>query len=183
VYVVRDASEHVEAGTVVASIAQAVGGWNNSCSTRVAGNTDRNALVNSLRQLKPSIRPSSDRAWWRDAALRVIDCVLSLNRQYDSFVVPRLDRFEGRHPEIRTIAELQGLMSSYASSAAFVVQCLGYHDDSRSVTLAKVVDWLVKIAEGGDYNKQMSNLERWATDAKPDDHLKLGIAGFGLGGF
>jgi len=30
---------------------------------------------------------------------RVIDCVLSLNRNYDSFVVPRLDSFERRHPE------------------------------------------------------------------------------------
>ena len=36
--------------------------------------------------------PSVDRAWSREPALRVIDCVLSLRRNYDLFVVPRLSQ-------------------------------------------------------------------------------------------
>jgi hypothetical protein len=133
--------------------------------------------------LRSSIRPSSDRAWRRVAALRVIDCVLSLNRNYDSFVVPRLDRFERKYPEVRSIADLQGLMAAYPSSAVFVAKCLDYHDDSRSATLSKVIDWLVRIGGSSDYDTQMPNLARWAADAKPEDHFRLGIAGFGLGGF
>jgi len=139
--------------------------------------------VKALQRLKPSIRQSSDRAWQRAAALRVIDCVLSLNRTYDSFVVPRLDRFERRQPTIRTIPELQGLIAAFASAPEFVSRCLDYNDSARAVTLAKVVDWLAGIANGGDCDAQMSNLTRWATSAKPEDHLKLGIAGFGVGGF
>jgi hypothetical protein len=109
--------------------------------------------------------------------------VLSLNRTYDSFVVPRLDRFEQNHSSIRTIADLQKLIADYSSAPVFVARCLDYNDDARSVTLSKVVDWLVKVADDGDYDTQMSNLLRWASNSKPEDHFRLGIAGFGLGGF
>jgi hypothetical protein len=64
-----------------------------------------------------------------------------------------------------------------------MAKCLDYHDEARSVTLAKVVEWLTAVAGVGNYNGQMLNLERWATSAKPDDRSRLGIAGFGLGGF
>src|ERR1700751_1756214 len=45
---------------------------------------------------------------------------------------------------------------------------------SRSATLAKVIDWMVKIADSGDYDTQMSNLEHWAVTAKPEDHYNRG---------
>jgi hypothetical protein len=147
------------------------------------GSDDLNALVKSLSAMKSSIRPSQDRAWRRTAALRVIDCVLSLNRKYDSIVVPRLDEFERRYPNISTVADLRGLIASHPSPSIFMAGCLNYNDESRSATLANVVEWLVQIAGEGDYDMQMSNLEHWATDAKPDNHSTLGIAGFGLGGF
>jgi hypothetical protein len=144
---------------------------------------DLNVLVKSLNTIKTSIRPSNDRAWHRKAALRVIDCVLSLNRRYDSFVVPRLDGFERTHSAVHTVAQLKDLIASYPSPSLFSTRCLDYNDDSRSATLATVVEWLAGIAGVGDYDEQMSNLERWAKEAKPEEHSKLGIGGFGLGGF
>ncbi|SRR6266404_1636768 len=141
------------------------------------------ALVKSLNSMKTAILPSTDRAWRRSAALRVIDCVLSLNRKYDSFVVPRVYEFERTHSTVRTVADLRDVIISYPSPGIFVAKCLNYNDDSRSATLAKVVEWLATIAGIGDYDEQMSNLERWAGETKPEDHFKLGIGGFGLGGF
>lgn len=181
-YVVRGANEPTEIRGTEASRKNTVVGWKSN-RTQFVGSTDRISLVEGLRQLKSSIRRSSDRAWQRNAALRVIDCVLSLNRTYDSFVVPRLDRFEQNHSSIRTIADLQKLIADYSSAPVFVARCLDYNDDARSVTLSKVVDWLVKVADDGDYDTQMSNLLRWASNSKPEDHFRLGIAGFGLGGF
>jgi hypothetical protein len=49
-------------------------------------NSDESKLLSALRELAPRVRPSSDRAWNREPALRVIDCVLSLDRRYDVFV-------------------------------------------------------------------------------------------------
>lgn len=177
-YLVRDASREIEISPAETTSGLPINAWSGPPAQAVVG-----ALVEALSRLKPSIRQSSDRAWQRDAALRVIDCVLSLNRNYDSFVVPRLDSFERMQPGIRTVGDLRGLMASHPSAAAFVSNCLNYNDDDRAVTLNKVVDWLVNIAGGGNYDAQMSNLKRWAASANPQDHLKLGIRGFGLGGF
>jgi hypothetical protein len=145
--------------------------------------TARVKLVAALHQLAPQIRASSDRAWSRSAAVRVIDCVLSLNRRYDSFVVPRLDRFEQTHPEIRTISDLQGLIARYPSCSAFVSEVLSYRHTERAETLGKVVDWLVKVSGKGSHIEQLSNLQRWANEACPRDYLVLDIRGFGLAGF
>ena len=46
-------------------------------------------------------------------AVKVIDCVLSLNRKYDTFVVPRLKTFMSNHPEIQRVVELAKLMANY----------------------------------------------------------------------
>ena len=77
-------------------------------------------VVGELRRLAPSIKQSADRAWSREPAVRVIDCVLSLNRPYDRFVVPRLDSFENAHPSIHSVSDLQSLMNEYSSPDRFV---------------------------------------------------------------
>jgi hypothetical protein len=147
------------------------------------GRTDHDRIVVALRRLAPSVRPSSDRAWRREPALRVIDCVLSLNRRYDSFVVPRLDRFEREHPGIRTVSDLQGLIANYSSPGRFVVEVLDYRDEKRAATLSAVVDWLATVSGSGTYAEQLSNLQRWVAKAHPAGHAALRISRFGLGGF
>ena len=143
--------------------------------------TDYDRLVAALRTLAPSVRKSSDRVC--EPAVRVIECVLSLNRRYDSFVVPRLDRFERAHSGIRTVSDLQALVATYASPARFLSAALDYRDPARAATLTAVVDWLVTVGGNGDYDKQLSNLQLWATEAQPADYGTLRIDGFGLGGF
>jgi hypothetical protein len=149
----------------------------------LAAGSDHERLVAALRQLAPSIRPSQDRAWRREPAVRVIDCVLSLNRAYDSFVVPRLDRFERAHPDVRSVSELQELISKYASPDAFVSQVLNYRHAERAETLTGVVKWLATVAGQDSCAEQLSNVERWAANARPNDYLALRIKGFGLAGF
>jgi len=123
------------------------------------------------------------RAWRREPALRVIDCVFSLHCPYDSFVVPRLDRFEREHPEIRTVGDLQDLIATYPSPHRFVVETLDYKDEARAATLSAVVDWVVTISGRGPSSTQLSNLQKWATAAYPADHAALRIGGFGLASF
>jgi hypothetical protein len=65
-------------------------------------------LVAALRALE--IVPSKDVAWDRSPALRVIDCVLSLNRPYDSFVVPRLRAFGKDGDDILSVRDLRTMI-------------------------------------------------------------------------
>jgi hypothetical protein len=154
-----------------------------SAPTEREERTDQVRLVTALRELAPSVRKSSDRAWRREAAVRVIDCVLSLNRRYDSFVVPRLDGFERVRPGVRTVRDLHVLIATYPSPHRFVAEVLDYQDQARAATLGAVVDWLVKISGHGNSATQLSNLERWAANARPAQYASLGIRGFALAGF
>src|SRR2546425_746044 len=98
------------------------------------------AAIHTLGTLKPSVDP----AWSRSPASKAIDCVLSLRRRYDSFVVPRLDSFEQSHPNIRSIHDLRYLIDSHSSPAEFSEQVLNYRDPARARTLSGVVSYLVR---------------------------------------
>ena len=182
-YLVRAANEEARIDPVHQSQSQLMAPERMAEHSRVFAGSDHVQLASFLRKLKPSIRQSSDRAWRRNAALRVMDCVLSLNRRYDSFVVPRLDRFERAQPAIRTVSDLQSLIAGYSSPSSFLSKALDYNDAARALTLIGVVDWLSGLVGGGDYDAQMQKLLNWAANAKPEGHLRLGITGFGLGGF
>jgi hypothetical protein len=147
------------------------------------GASDHSKVVAALRHRAQSICPSSDRAWRREPAVRVVDCILSLNRRYDSFVVPRLDCFEQTQSDVRTVSDLHGLMKRYPSSDAFVTQVLDYRHSERAATLWSVVKWLVTVSGTGASAEQLANLQNWAVRAQPSDYTALRIRGFGLAGF
>jgi hypothetical protein len=46
-------------------------------------------LTVALARDYSTAKPSGDHAWIRAPAVRVIDCVLSLNRRYDGFITPQ----------------------------------------------------------------------------------------------
>src|SRR5437867_3255852 len=58
---------------------------------------------------------------WSDPATNVLDCVLSLNRQYNPFVKPRLETFSTRHPKMMGLSSLRHLIRRYKSPGAFSV--------------------------------------------------------------
>jgi hypothetical protein len=144
--------------------------------------TDSEQLAAALRRDFPRVAPSADRAWSRAPAVRVIDCVLSLNRQYDTFVVPRLEAFEGRFPAVETVRQLHALINNYRSPAVFANDALSYNDPSRALTLRAVVEYLLRTALGG-HGSELDQLKAWAEQAHPQEYLTLQIRGFGLAGF
>jgi hypothetical protein len=123
---------------------------------------------------------STDR---REPAVRVIDCVLSLNRNYDRFVVPRLNAFEKKHPGVRSVRELRHEIRKHPTPAEFVRRTLNYDHAERAKTLSAVVDWLSRVAGHHAAAEQVKNLQIWAQNAKSSDYKELRIRGFGLAGF
>lgn len=140
-------------------------------------------LIAALRARAPSVTKSIDRAWSRPPALRVIDCILSLNRSYDKFVVKRLDKFEHEYPNVQSISDLQALIDSFPSPHQFMRATLNYDHEERANTLADVVNWLRTIGGTGLMQEQLVRIENWANTSHPSDHASLLIRGFGLAGF
>jgi hypothetical protein len=144
--------------------------------------TDQERLTEAIRRDFPRIEPSTDTAWRRQPALRVIDCVLSLNRNYDRFLVPRLDAFERRHPHLTAVSQLHHAIRSYSSPEEFVAQELDYRDPRRAQVLAEVTTYLVRVISEADTSSELAALENWSQSKQPSDH-RVGISGFGLAGF
>lgn len=146
------------------------------------GDIDR--LLASLSRDFPVVIPSSDKAWTRSLAVRVIDCVLSLNRGYDSFVVPRLDAFEEKFPNVKLVKDLHNLIQKYDTPADFVFTELNYNHADRARILSEVVDYLMSVIENARIDSEVDVLERWANHANPEILAKqVKIKGFALAGF
>lgn len=145
--------------------------------------TDTERLASYLQQDFPNVKPSVDRAWSRESALRVIDCVLSLRRNYDRFVAPRLDRFESRFPQTRSVRALRDQMDSFGQPDEFVRQALDYRDADRSRILDEVVDRVLEFADASAGSSELERLEHWASQARPDGYKVRRIRGFALAGY
>jgi hypothetical protein len=126
--------------------------------------------------------PETDYAW-RNTPLNVLDCVLSLNRHYDSFCFPRVEQFGTAHPEVDTLDALRRLIREYDSPNAFSIAELDYNHAERAQTLLEVTEFLIKTLPSYPGSTEMERAERWAVAARPADYAKLGIRGFGLAGF
>lgn len=133
---------------------------------------------------------SADSGYNEATAVAVIDCVLSLNRKYDAFVVPRLETFMNRHPEIRKIGELAALIDSYPTPLAFSIEELNYRDENRARILREVVQFVCTIVQvvrtivqEFSAASEEEVLKEWALRTKPHECETLGIKGFKLAGF
>jgi hypothetical protein len=97
--------------------------------------------------------------------------------------VPRLNRFERMHPDVRTVGNPRETISTYESAGSFLADALDYRDAGRASTLKAVVDWLAAVAGDGDYDAQLASIQRWAVGVNPQEYSALGIRGFGISGF
>ncbi len=93
-------------------------------------------IATELSELKGSGKPQES---WGHPVLDVLDCVLSLNRQYDEFAKPRVEGFARRYPEVKSLQDLASMISK-KGQIAFMVQALDYKDKARAKVLAGVVD-------------------------------------------
>ena len=122
--------------------------------------------------------------WSRPPAVLVIDCVLSLNRRYDGFVVPRLESFMEKHPGIQRAIDLTAHIDRYPTPHAFMQQELNYNHEDRANTLWSVAQYVCTIvAAAQTIEEEKELLKQWAIRSKPEDHRTLRIRGFGIAGF
>jgi hypothetical protein len=141
-------------------------------------------LVDALRRAFPAGPPrKDDGGGWQNPALDVLDCVLSLNRNYDRFCLPRVTVFRDRHPEITSLRNLRELIASYPTPLDFSIVELDYQDVRRAATLVGVIDFLIReqIRFGGASESEC--LLQWAKSVTPSDYLTVRVPGFGLSGF
>jgi hypothetical protein len=140
-------------------------------------------LIDVLRQRFSTVPPLSDTIWLQSPAVKVIDCVLSLNRRYDRVILPRVQRFARNHPDIQALSPLRTLITRYNSPLDFSSAELDYNDQRRAETLLGMVDYLLAMQQEYEGCTEAERLAQWAVWARPGDYLAVGVPGFGLAGF
>jgi hypothetical protein len=120
---------------------------------------------------------------WSRPPLNVIDCVLSLNRRYNSFVLPRVNNFARHHANIVELKQLQELMKRHKSLVDFSRAELNYNDTNRAQVLWDVVEYMQHIQHNYEGVDEYERLRQWAISVNPEDSFLVGIKGFGLSGF
>lgn len=140
-------------------------------------------LSAAIRRDHPSVEAGRDFVWTAAPAVKVIDCVLSLNRNYDRIVAPRVMAFAKEFPRITTCAELGAEMDSHPSAAAFLERALDYRFPQRARILREVAGHMDAVQARFDGNSEDERLAAWARAAQPQEFRSFGVKGFGLAGF
>ncbi len=144
---------------------------------------DVQRLADELKKRYSHVASVKDVPTWEYPALRVLDCVLSLNRRYDSFVVPRVEGFSKAHPEVRELHHLIKAMKRCSSPLEFFKIELDYDDEKRANTLRGVVEYLITQQALYQGSTELERLANWASCVTPKDGQSVPVYGFGLAGF
>lgn len=120
---------------------------------------------------------------WAEASSNILDCVLSLRRKYNSFVLPRVEAFRESNPSVWTARQLRAHIDKFESPAAFLEVDLDYRHPARATVLSGVVDYLLRQAPLFDGETELSRIRAWADWARPGDYIAVSVKGFGLAGF
>jgi hypothetical protein len=150
---------------------------------------DQIRLTAALRNLPTEAQPAFK--GWPNAPLNVLDCVLSLNRRYETFCLPRVQRFADHRPEIGELSALRSLILTYPTPLKFSEVELNYRDERRASVLLGVTEYLLSALEAFSATNgalfgpdgEMARLGAWARSVTPNDAWSTGVRGFALAGF
>ncbi|MCL4742596.1 MAG: hypothetical protein KJZ54_10380 [Phycisphaerales bacterium] len=145
--------------------------------------TEVQLLADAVRRDFAGMNPATPEVWDAPPPVKVIDCVLSLNRPYRTVVWPRVEAFASAHRDVLRCVELRALIGSFGSPTEFMRRALNTRDSRRAATLVGVVDYVIAEQERFDGATDDDRLRAWAKWARPGDYLAVGVRGFGLAGF
>jgi hypothetical protein len=124
--------------------------------------------------------------WWaamEAPPIRVIDCVLSLRKPYNSVVLPRVEHFRDSHPEVATLRSLVELVGVKGGPTRFVTDELRMNSPIKGLAIVGVSEYLIEVQKQFEGIDEAARLAAWAEWARPGDFLAVGVRGFGLAGF
>lgn len=144
---------------------------------------DVDRVIDVLRSMFPGGSPQFRLDNWPCPALNVLDCVLSLNRNYKHFCKPKVAKFADTHQEVQSLDELLRLIERHKTPLEFSQKELEYNDKRRAGVLVGVTKYLISAQEIFDGETEMRRLGRWAVSVTSRDYKTPGVPGFALSGF
>ena len=143
-----------------------------------ATDNDILCLANYLNHI-PINEKSEEIGTYKSAVLICLDAVLSINRKYYKFVVPRIKYFMENYPEITTLKELYEILTREEGFNNY----WNYNHKSREVTLRALVEKFLQIEQDYPAHSEMEAFRQWSRSVSASDYKKFGVHGIGIATF
>jgi len=144
----------------------------------VKNNNDIEKIKKFIKSISTTSNPQNSLGNYPNAVLVCIDAVLSINRKYYKFVVPRITYFQDNYSNITTLKELLNLIKEKGIEG--FSECWNYKHDARVEILYSLVNRLIEIKDKYNANTEIESLRIWAKESLPNDYKNFNVNGIGL---
>jgi len=118
---------------------------------------------------------------YENAVLVCLDAVLSINRKYYTFVVPRIIYFQNKYPNITKLNDLIGLINDVGIND--FRECWNYNHPDRVKMLYSLCKRLIKISSLYETENELLSLRKWAFQSSVNDYDYFNVIGIGFATF
>ena len=147
-----------------------------------SASADVDRLVAHLRslRLRYDFEPPAEHCY-TSATLILCDAVLSANRRYKEFVLPRLELLRLKGIDRQSLSELVELIER-AGEVAFT-QVWNYNDLTRVRRLRNLAQRFIALKQNYGLTNDLEVLQKWAQVSTVGDCDRFGVPGIGLATF
>ena len=139
---------------------------------------DIEKIKDFIKNIDTIPNPQNSLGNYPNVVLVCIDAVLSINRKYYKFVVPRIAYFQENYSNITTLKELLNLIKEKGIEG--FSECWDYKHDARVEILYSLVNRLIEIRDKYNANSEIECLRLWAKETLPNDYKAFNVKGIGL---
>ncbi|KKW12689.1 MAG: hypothetical protein UY50_C0004G0010 [Parcubacteria group bacterium GW2011_GWA2_49_9] len=136
-------------------------------------NTYTQQFLGFVKTLPLNLDKKASEFNYTNPVLILADAVLSMNRKYEAFVVPRIKHIEKSNivslNQLNTIIT-QGGIESFA-------HVWNYSDPKRVEILLKLTQRFLKLKEQYGLSDDLETLHKWGKEAKPKEWVMFGVKG------
>ncbi len=115
---------------------------------------------------------------YENAVLVCLDSVLSINRKYYTFVVPRIIYFQNKYPNITRLGDLIKLIDDVGIEG--FKECWNYNHPDRVKILYDLCNRLIKISNLYEDKNELISLRKWADHSSVSNYDDFRVAGIGF---
>lgn len=115
---------------------------------------------------------------YENAVLVCLDSVLSINRKYYNFVVPRITYFQNKYPNIIRLKDLIELIDAVGING--FKECWNYNHPDRVKILHNLCNRLIEISNLYEGRNELLSLRKWASQSSVSDYNDFNVAGIGF---
>lgn len=148
---------------------------------RIPAESDLGKLIEFIQQLPIEKNIKPDEFGYENPILILLDAVLSINRQYYPFVVPRINDFQKRYPEINNLNSLVDLINSVGIDNFNIVW--NYNHPERVKILLDLTNKFISYRNKIMLIDDLQTMKHYASNTSVYDYKNFNVKGIGLATF